>query len=222
MTDGDGIFGLNPLRDLLIDMPDITITALEKVVDEFQTKYSLEPLLQVTVSQEDSVFRLSALRFISKHLYPSNPLNKDNSLTLDFSSIESSIAPIKRLKTAIVKIKAGKIYDRRSYKDIPNVDLFSLIPNPTSKKYRSLSKIIKLFEKNYVVNNYLLAACITPYHRKNNGELTKYTKKDYQNNKLRDDKRIKARIRRLNEYLKGEYCISFNYDCCALKPQNSI
>lgn len=82
---------------------------------------------------------------------------------------------------------------------------------PFGGKYKALIKIAKLFEKQRLVRNYLLARCITPTIRNQSGLRKRLTRVDYESNKGKWDQKIKNCFRSLKKYIAPlGYTIKFH------------
>jgi len=206
MTDGDGIFGLSPLRDLLINMPDKTLETLIEIVNEFISQHEVNPLSQITVLSDGDKNRKTILFFFSQKL--DKGLDAEGNLTLDLAHYEAQenyINPLNRLKQTAQKVLENKTFNNKNYKKMPNVDLVSLLPSSDNKKYKALYEMAKLFGERHKVSNYLLGRCITPTM-----EGKRYSKAIYEHSNDMDAK-IKNRLKVLNKHISPNYFIHFRY-----------
>ena len=95
---------------------------------------------------------------------------------------------------------ANTSYDKQDAKinfDVRNITI------PRGRKYLVTRKMAKLFENKQKVDNYLLAACITPTLRAQN-RYRKFKKADY--DKKKHGNQIKNRFRTLRKFLKPLDC----------------
>lgn len=100
-------------------------------------------------------------------------------------------------------------------------DLLNQIPR--GGKYLIIRRMIKVFWVNKMeVSNYLLAGCIEPTISNRNNTRVKFTKRKYQEGKVKFDKKIKNCLRTVRKHVKPfGYKVNFGSQTSKMIPPNN-